>query len=262
MRKRGTNPQINKYLHAYHWVWTVYVFIQSMGYFYLTLPLPCKQPSWLPGWNQHGWSMAPREPLYSAPSGPLNHIQRAGTQTRTKTQRVEVERLIVVTSEGTFQSVVGELQCGEWGTNSYQSWMFSVSALLLLGSEHQKDSEQRALWNGATQEPLSGRLPCRTDGVCVCVCVFWEIFCAKWKRGRRKRRQSERGAGLCNVNSSGKLRPTTLLHFFMRGWVFGMFLNRLLVLLQRISRFLWAEIKINYFLVQCTYRPFWIPITQ
>lgn len=79
-------------------------------------------------------------------------------------------------------------QRGEWGTNSYQSWMFGISAPLLLGSEHQKDSKQRALWNEATLEPLSGRLPCRTDGVCVC--VLRNLLCEmkETERGEKERR--------------------------------------------------------------------------
>lgn len=63
--------------------------LQRMGavsvtvcFLYLKLLLQCTQPSWLPEWSPHGWSGALQEPLYSAPSGPLNHIQRAGTKTQ------------------------------------------------------------------------------------------------------------------------------------------------------------------------------------
>lgn len=144
--------------------------------------------------------------MYVRPCSPGRYCRSAHV-TKNQTQTVVVSAVlcyihtafsIFVTSGGLFQTVVAG-QCGEWGTNSYQSWTFSISAPLLLGSEHQKDSKQRALWNGATLEPLSGWLPCRTDGVCVCVsvCVLRNLLCKiKEREGGGERRQSEGGRDL------------------------------------------------------------------
>ena len=87
------------------------------------------------------------------------------------------------------------------------------------GASIKRTASKELFEKGATLEPLSGLLPCRTDGVCVCasVCVLRNLLCEMKERdGGRRRRQSEGGGGLCNVNSSSKLKPTTLLHSFKR----------------------------------------------
>lgn len=76
--------------------------------------------------------------------------------------------------------------------------------------------------------------------VCVCPCVFSEIFCAKWKsEGREKGGNLKGGETLCNVNSSGNWSQQLYYTLFKRGWVLWILpLQCIPLLLQCISRFL------------------------